>query len=221
MKLTAVVLTILAISYSHVSAQSATVDPSVAPSKIEMMRPPPPTPVIVLNLPEVQAIDGSVAVSNLPAVQTVGGTVNVGNLPLDADGALRVSNSTGKFIGVTATAVPGTAGWRNLNLACNAEFGAAYPTARMCTSWEILRTPVTQWPSLSGNSWVQPVIVSAASAGYVDMSGRSAGTPPELSCNAWSGEGTSTGLAVLSNGGFGLQGCLNGTVRVSCCADVM
>jgi hypothetical protein len=193
----------------------------------------PPVPVQITNFPAVQAVAGTVSVDNLPAVQQVGGTVNVGNLPLDATGGLRISDPTGKFIGVTTTSVSGNAGWRNLNLACNAEFGATYPTARMCTSKDILRTPVTQWPSLPGDAWVQPIIASAALAfdtgpgrlwgGIQELSGVTVGSPADVSCNGWTGTSISgssnLGLVLKSNGGFGVNSCIYSTNAVTCCAD--
>ena len=92
MKLATALVIFLATSFTLAAAQSATIDPAVAPNKTDQMRPPPPpTPVYVLNLPEVQPVSGAVSVDNLPAVQTVGGTVNVGNLPLADDGSVRVS----------------------------------------------------------------------------------------------------------------------------------
>jgi len=85
---------LLAASFTLAATPTATADATVAPNKLDVSKPPPPpSSVNVLNFPEVQAVEGTVAVSNLPAVQTVGGTVNVGNLPLDADGAVRVAGA--------------------------------------------------------------------------------------------------------------------------------
>lgn len=232
---------VFAASLTFASDPSATIDPSAAYYKIDMSRPPaPPTPVYVVNFPDTQAVSGTVsvdnlpavqpvsgtvAVSNLPAVQTVGGNVAVSNLPLDAGGALRLSCPTVRFIGVTTTAIAGNAGWRNLNLACSSQFGATYPTVRMCTSKDILQTPVIQWPSLPGNAWVQPVIVSAAlvnsgpiTGGFVDISGLTTTYPDWLSCNGWSTRDNS-GLALLSTGGFGFGTCAFASTFVTCCAD--
>jgi len=92
MRFAFVPIVILAASFSLIAAQTATPPPNVAPNKTDQMRPPPPpSNVNVLNFPEVQTVEGTVAINNLPAVQTVGGTVNVGNLPLDAEGAVRVA----------------------------------------------------------------------------------------------------------------------------------
>ena len=95
MKMLAVVTTTVLICCAvHAATPTATIDPTVTPNKTDQMRPPPPpTNVNVLNFPETQAVEGTVAVSNLPAVQTVGGTVNVGNLPFDPHGNLRVSTA--------------------------------------------------------------------------------------------------------------------------------
>jgi len=237
-------IVILAASFSIVAAQSANIDPTPAPYKIDMMQ--RPTPVYVLNFPEVQTVQGTVAVSNLPAVQTVGGsvavtnlpavqavggTVNVANLPLDADGALRVGSSTGRFIGVTTVTVLGGAGWRDLNLACNSEFGATYSMPRMCTSKDILNTPVSQWPTLNWDAWVQPVVVSAApfnwgnqpSGGSVDISGVVTPFPQDLSCDGWTGiamyGADNHGLVLKSNGGFGTRNCTFLNTHVTCCAN--
>ena len=87
------VFAVLVCSSIYAATPTATVDPNAAPNKIDMSGPPPPpSNVNVLNFPETQAIEGTVAVSTFPAVQTVGGTVAVGNLPVDADGALRVTS---------------------------------------------------------------------------------------------------------------------------------
>ena len=80
---------VLAASFSLIAAQTANIEPTPSPIKIDLMQ--RPTPVYVLNFPEVQTVEGTVTVSNLPAVQAVGGTVNVGNLPLGDDGSVRVS----------------------------------------------------------------------------------------------------------------------------------
>jgi hypothetical protein len=228
MRFALVPVVVLVASFSLAAAQSASTGPSIAPIKIDLMQ--RPTPVYVLNFPDVQTVEGAVAVSNLPAVQTVGGTVNVGNLPLDATGGLRISDPTGRFIGVTTTAVSGGAGWRALNLACNSEFGATYPSARMCTSKDILKTPIAQWPALSGDAWVQPMTVSAALTvnfggtlygGFQDISGVVVQDPQELSCNGWgyAGPGNGNGLVLKSSGGFGLRGCIFSTTFVTCCSD--
>jgi hypothetical protein len=86
-------------SITFATAQTVSIDPTVAaPEPAVTKTPPPPASVNVLNFPEVQAVEGTVAVSNLPAVQTVGGTVNVGNLPLDADGAVRVTTAAARQV---------------------------------------------------------------------------------------------------------------------------
>jgi hypothetical protein len=83
---------VLAASFTLATAQTATIDPAVAPPKIDMTKTaPPPTSVNVLNFPEVQS---------------VGGTVSVGNLPLDIDGAVRVT-STPARAPVLVEAIPG------------------------------------------------------------------------------------------------------------------
>lgn len=118
------------------------------------------------------------------------------------------------FLGFTSSPLAGNVGVLTYHAACAAKF----PSSRMCTSEEVLRTPTT--PSgLSGNGWVQPVCVPAVAAGLalfecVDASGISAAVG-NLSCMGW-GDTMSTGLFVDPAGRFDTSPCNTGR-RVSCC----
>jgi hypothetical protein len=80
---------------------------------------------------------------------------------------------------------------------CQANFG---PDARWCTSEEILKT--INWPPLvEGSGWVRPTFVPSNTGEAVDMSGVSALSAADLTCDGWALNSPATsGLA------FGLVG---------------
>ena len=46
-----------------------------------------------------------------------------------------------RFVGVSSASSNGGAGWKGLSNLCVSQFVSTYPSIRMCTSEEILRTP--------------------------------------------------------------------------------
>src|SRR5580765_1941747 len=76
MKLGPVMLIVLVCTQLH-AGTATTTDPTLAVQKVAASKPTPqPSPVNVMNFPDVQGVSG---------------TVDVGNLPVDATGALRVA----------------------------------------------------------------------------------------------------------------------------------
>jgi hypothetical protein len=102
-----------------------------------------------------------------------------------------------QFVGVTTATIDGTHGWWQMNQLCVGQFGAS---ARMCTTKEIMTTPVSEWPDLNpyNAAWVHPHLVS--SAGHTDFSGISASSGGDFSCNGWGTTGT-TGMFLVGGGG--------------------
>lgn len=131
----------------------------------------------------------------------------------------------GQYVGnSTAILRTGGAGILELNEECVASFG---PSARMCTSQEIIQTfnsvspdpdiPVRE-TSFVTRQWVSPTIV-AGSSSAIDASGLTA-TGAQLTCNGWA-NATSTfkGLTIDDNGRFSTQPC-NGARQVTCCIPI-
>jgi len=85
-------------------------------------------------------------------------------------------------------------------LACQEEFG---PDARWCTSEEILNT--VNWPVFESNAWVRPTFVPSNTAQAVDISGVSAPSAGDFTCNGWKAEYPNGTALVLENRG-GLRG---------------
>lgn len=162
MRFVFVTFVVLTASFTFATTPTATVDPEAALNKIDMSRPPPPpAPVYVLNFPETQAVEGTVAVSNLPAVQTVGGTVSVGNLPLAEDGSLRIKiqpfSKTFDLLDTVVT-LPSGEGWTS-NWVASGEYStvvlAIIGSSIDCTTtWRFAPTDVGGWgagPSVGRN----------------------------------------------------------------------
>lgn len=174
-----------------------------------------PKPVEVVNFPDPQ----NVTVDNFPNTQNVSGTVDVGNFPEDEDGNIKVNVQKDesspcdlyKFIGVTEAKAIGNVGWKTLNEMCISEYGES---TRMCTSEEIMKTPVAKWPSLGNTAWIHPVFVVGGSS-YVDYSGRNHQDAEDLCCNSWC-QGGGTGLALHTSGKILLRECLH-EYAVTCC----
>lgn len=141
-----------------------------------------------------------------------------GGDPREHHPAVSVEVRTFQLVGFTSAALTGDSGLFGLTLACQAEF----PGSRICTSREILET-VEVPTGLSGDAWVQPLVMAGRTREAVDVSGASAGS--SMTCGGvrpsptWSvGFGFGRfGLTVDSSGGFVVREC--GTARsVACCA---
>lgn len=122
-----------------------------------------------------------------------------------------------QFGGVTTATTDGSHGWWSMNQLCTNEFG---PNARMCTSKEVMSTPVSQWPSLAAynGAWVHPYF--APTGGYTDVSGMAVSSGGNFSCNGWGTTGT-TGMWLVGGGGtyngaFAVSNCTM-VIHVACC----
>jgi hypothetical protein len=119
-----------------------------------------------------------------------------------------------QFVGFSADAFDGGQGVGTYTQACQASF---QPTARMCSSVEILET--VSWPAADPGvvGWVRPVLI-----GDADASGRSNDANGNLSCGGWGfSSNQHVGLGVSGAGSFVTpgfnQGC--GDARpIACCA---
>ena len=134
---------------------------------------------------------------------------------------------TFQLVGFTSAALAGDSGLFGLTLACQAEFAGS----RICTSREILET-VEVPTGLSGDAWVQPLVMGGRDTDAVDVSGARGGFT--IACGGdpptptWSGGSVPApglpgfviervGLTVDSSGRFVVRECE--TARsVACCA---
>ena len=144
--------------------------------------------------------------------------------------ALSETNSLYRFVGVTTATTQGGAGWKGLNDLCVAQFATTYQSTRMCSTEEVMKTPVRAWPTLAGEPsgyWLQPVLLFSAFSGsnfYVfEYSGAfftSSGSPGgALSCDRWSTINSSgVGIALSSAGSIATVTC-NTSLGVACCSS--
>jgi len=138
--------------------------------------------------------------------------------------ALVTAHSVHRFVGATSATAQGNAGWKGMGDRCQNEFGGTYSSVRVCFSEEIMRTPSSAWPSLSGASgfWVhpsfQPLAAGTTGANYgLDASGNSSGLG-YMTCIHWTyAQNDGSGLALDSTGAFKLLPC-DGNLGVACCA---
>ena len=116
-----------------------------------------------------------------------------------------------QWAGATSSTTLGDAGFLHLQWMCQAEYG---PTARMCTSQEVLESTNLSTGSLPNTeAWTLPVYVPSSESA-LDMSGL--GGDFEFTCDGWSSAGDAHGLTVTSEGRFRQSWC--GLTRsVSCC----
>ena len=122
------------------------------------------------------------------------------------------ATQTMKFVGL-GNPTRGDAGIDDLNKACNDRF----PGSRMCSSSEVLNSPVIQ--IFSSAPWVRPDIVGVGGNGVaVDASGL-AFQPERLTCDGWKNGAGFTGLALIPNGGFNILAC-DRESNVACCGMV-
>lgn len=121
-----------------------------------------------------------------------------------------------QFVEVTTTPLAGSGGWRQLSQVCQDEFSATYASIRMCTSEEILNTPIPWQVPATFVAWVHPVYVPIGSSWGADVSGVIGDTTANLSCNGWS-SGSASGLVLTGDGAFS-QGACNQSFRIACCA---
>ena len=142
----------------------------------------------------------------------------------DLDSKLSALTRTYRFVAVTPGDDPGvlgSAGWKGMNDDCISHFGAAYPSVRMCTTEELLSTPVADWPTLTvgGVGWyrVHPVIAAANSNHWVDISGLSRADPADLSCAGWTAGSPRLSICLHETGEWRWGSC-DASIGVTCCA---
>ena len=106
------------------------------------------------------------------------------------------------FLGFSTEERTGASGLLNLHRACQtSQFGS---NTRMCTTDELIHTPVT--PLVGGNAWVMPTYLEPG----LDATGASPST-----CGAWTNQ-AAVGLAVNDAGAFFSVDCET-PHPVACC----
>lgn len=120
------------------------------------------------------------------------------SLAITASAAPPERSATGeyKFVGFSATTVPGDGGFGGMLLACQDRFG---PDARMATTVEVSQTNVFE---LNKEAWVQAVIVNAVFNNdffFFDATGAVFRDSPN--CTGWSAPNTHH-AAVVKGGNY-------------------
>ena len=132
--------------------------------------------------------------------------------PAGLQGPQGVAAPEFRFVGLGNPTL-GSAGIDDLNAACD----AAHTGSRMCSSLEILKSPVIQ--TFSASVWLRPDIVGVDGAGNaVDASGLTFPSA-RLTCDGWKNGSGFSGLALIPNGGFNILAC-DATRNVACCGPV-
>ena len=132
-------------------------------------------------------------------------------------GASPVLAQEREFVGVTTAATPANVGILAMHEMCDADF----PSARMCSSADILANGGIDAPAFFGPLvWLNPTLVAGDSAGFkLDASGVSTtAVSASLSCFNWSVDFASVGGLVLSPSRITATSCDNSN-KVACCSS--
>jgi len=132
-----------------------------------------------------------------------------------------------QLVGFSAGASQGSSGVLHLSTLCQ----ATYPGSRMCTADEVVKS--VTFPAITSSAlnpgpqgWVMPTSIGGRgmNMGYDITTGLQTDTQ-DLTCNGWSGTGSSsslsgaTGLTITDRGQFRVVACSN-SAMVACCAPI-
>lgn len=136
--------------------------------------------------------------------------------------AVTTATSHWKFSAVSTTTWTGGGGFTRMSQTCANDFPSIRPI-RMCTSADIMTTPIDLWPAIPGVAhpdvaWVQPIQNQNSPA--QDISGVLASSNT-LSCYGWTNGSSPQGIPqglVITAAGFDMNAC-GDTARIACCTS--